>query len=114
DRWQFGCLGERPPGNWLTNAPRPGTTGARGVRMAQFQTRIADGLALVTFDSGSMNTLSRAAVEELETVEADVRAQHAKAPLAAVVLLGNRYGLGAGANIGELMQGSAADLASLI
>jgi len=82
--------------------------------MAQFQTRIADGLALVTFDSGSMNTLSRAAVEELETVEADVRAQHAKAPLAAVVLLGNRYGLGAGANIGELMQGSAADLATLI
>jgi len=82
--------------------------------MAQFQTRIADGLALVTFDSGSMNTLSRAAVEELESVEADVRAQHAKAPLAAVVLLGNRYGLGAGANIGELMQGSAADLATLI
>jgi 3-hydroxyacyl-CoA dehydrogenase len=82
--------------------------------MAQFQTRIADGLALVTFDSGSMNTLSRAAVEELETVEADLRAQHAKAPLAAVVLLGNRYGLGAGANIGELMEGSAADLATLI
>jgi len=82
--------------------------------MAQHQTRIADGLALVTFDSGSMNTLSRAAVEELESVEADVRAQHAKAPLAAVVLLGNRYGLGAGANIGELMQGSAADLATLI
>jgi len=82
--------------------------------MAQFQTRIADGIAVVTFDSGGMNTLSRAAVEELEGVEQEVRAQHAKTPLAGVVLLGNRYGLGAGANIGELMQGSAADLASLI
>ncbi|HEY2385995.1 MAG TPA: 3-hydroxyacyl-CoA dehydrogenase NAD-binding domain-containing protein [Candidatus Binatia bacterium] len=82
--------------------------------MAQFQTRIGDGIAVVTFDSGSMNTLSRAAVEELEIVEKDVRAQHAKTPLAGVVLLGNRYGLGAGANIGELMQGSAADLATLI
>jgi 3-hydroxyacyl-CoA dehydrogenase len=82
--------------------------------MAQFQTRIVDGLAVVTFDSGGMNTLSRAAVEELEGVEKDVRAQHAKTPLAGVVLLGNRYGLGAGANIGELMEGSAADLASLI
>jgi len=82
--------------------------------MAQFQTRTADGVALVTFDSGAMNTFSRAAVEELEAVEAEIRAQHARAPLVGVVLLGNRYGLGAGANIGELMQGSAADLAALI
>ncbi len=82
--------------------------------MAQFRTSVSDGVALVTFDSGGMNTLSRAAIEELETVEADIRAQHGRAPLAGVVLLGNRYGLGAGANIGELMQGSATDLAALI
>lgn len=82
--------------------------------MAQFRIRIADTVALVIFDSGGMNTLSRAAVEELEGVEAEIRAQHARTPLAGVVLLGNRYGLGAGANIGELMQGNAGDLAALI
>ncbi len=82
--------------------------------MGSFTTRIENDVAVVAFDSGGMNTLSRAAVEELERVEADLRAQHARTPLAAVVLVGNRYGLGAGANIGELMQGSAADLAALI
>ncbi|MBI3769055.1 MAG: enoyl-CoA hydratase/isomerase family protein [Deltaproteobacteria bacterium] len=82
--------------------------------MGQFQIRIDQDVAIVSFDSGGMNTLSRAAVEDLERVEADVRARHASTPLAGVVLLGNRYGLGAGANIGELMQGSAADLAALI
>jgi 3-hydroxyacyl-CoA dehydrogenase/enoyl-CoA hydratase/carnithine racemase len=82
--------------------------------MAQFQIRIERDVAIVIFDSGGMNTLSRAAVEELERVEAEVRAQHARTPLTGVVLLGNRYGLGAGANIGELMQGSAADLTALI
>src|SRR5689334_2370308 len=82
--------------------------------MAQFQIREDGDVAIVTFDSGGMNTLSRAAIEELEAVETDVRARHARAPLAGVVLLGNRYGLGAGANIGELMHGSAADLTALI
>jgi 3-hydroxyacyl-CoA dehydrogenase len=82
--------------------------------MAQFQTRIEHGIAIVTFDSGGMNTLSRAAIEELDALEADLRARHARTPLAGVVLLGNRYGLGAGANIGELMQGSDTDLAALI
>jgi len=81
--------------------------------MGTFTTRYEDGMALVTFDQGGMNTLSRAAIEELDGVEAAIRAQHAKTPLAGVVLTGNRYGLGAGANIGELMQGSAADLAAL-
>ncbi len=82
--------------------------------MAQFDIRIDGRTAVVTFDSGGMNTLSRAAVEELERVEADIRARHAQSPLDGVVLLGNKYGLGAGANIGELMHGSADDLAALI
>ena len=82
--------------------------------MAQFHTREDGDVAIVTFDSGGMNTLSRAPIEELERVEADIRARHARTPLAGVVLLGNRYGLGAGANIGELMHGSAADLTTLI
>ncbi len=82
--------------------------------MGAFTTRYENGVALVGFDQGGMNTLSRAAIEELEDVEAAIRAQHAATPLAGVVLAGNRYGLGAGANIGELMQGSASDLATLI
>jgi 3-hydroxyacyl-CoA dehydrogenase len=82
--------------------------------MAMFQTRYEKDVAFVTFDSGGMNTLSRAAIEELDGVEAEIRAHHGRSPLAGVVLMGNRYGLGAGANIGELMQGSAADLAALI
>src|SRR5690349_15250032 len=82
--------------------------------MGTFTTRYENGIALVAFDQGGMNTLSRAAIEELDGVEAAIRAQHAKTPLAGVVLTGNRYGLGAGANIGELMQGSAADLTTLI
>jgi 3-hydroxyacyl-CoA dehydrogenase/enoyl-CoA hydratase/carnithine racemase len=82
--------------------------------MGTFTTRYENGIAFVAFDQGSMNTLSRAAIEELDGVESAVRAQHAATPLAAVVLTGNRYGLGAGANIGELMQGSPQDLAALI
>jgi enoyl-CoA hydratase/carnithine racemase len=101
-------------GRPLTNARGLGRTSREELSMGQFQVRIADGVAVVIFDSGGMNTLSRAAIEELEQVEADVRAAHARSPLTGVVLLGNRYGLGAGANIGELMQGTAADLAALI
>jgi 3-hydroxyacyl-CoA dehydrogenase len=82
--------------------------------MAHFTIRYEKDAALVTFDSGTMNTLARAAIEELEKVEAELRARHAREPLAGVVLLGNRFGLGAGANIGELMQGTAADLTALI
>ncbi|MCC6767289.1 MAG: enoyl-CoA hydratase/isomerase family protein [Deltaproteobacteria bacterium] len=82
--------------------------------MKTFTTRYEGDLAVVSFDQGGMNTLSRAAIEELDGVEAAIRVHHAAAPLAAVVLTGNRYGLGAGANIGELMQGSPADLATLI
>ena len=82
--------------------------------MGTFTTRYEDGIAFVAFDQGGMNTLSRAAIEELDGVEAAIRVQHARTPLAGVVLSGNRYGLGAGANIGELMQGTPQDLAALI
>src|SRR5688572_4391156 len=82
--------------------------------MGAFTIRYENGIAFVGFDQSGMNTLSRAAIDELDGVEAEIRAQHAKTPLAGVVLSGNRYGLGAGANIGELMQGSAQDLAILI
>ena len=82
--------------------------------MGTFIVRYEDGFALVGFDQGGMNTLSRSAIEELDAVETEIRAQHARTPLKGVVLSGNRYGLGAGANIGELMQGSPADLAALI
>ena len=82
--------------------------------MANFSVRIENGVALVTLDSGGMNTLSRAVVDELEKVEGGLRTHHDREPLAGAVLLGNRLGLGAGANIGELMQGTAADLTVLI
>jgi 3-hydroxyacyl-CoA dehydrogenase len=82
--------------------------------MGQFTTTIEDRIALVRFDAGGMNTLSRAAIAELDDVERGLRAEHGRAPLAGAILIGNRFGLGAGANIGELMQGSAADLAALI
>ena len=39
---------------------------------------------------------------------------HAKTPLAGVVLKGNRFGLGAGANIGELMSAERAELGRFI
>lgn len=82
--------------------------------MGTFATRFENGIAFVAFDQGGMNTLSRAAIEELDGVETAIRTHHAQTPLAGVVLSGNRYGLGAGANIGELMQGSPQDLATLI
>jgi 3-hydroxyacyl-CoA dehydrogenase len=82
--------------------------------MGTFATRYENGIAFVSFDQGGMNTLSRAAIEELDGVESAIRAQHVVTPLVGVVLTGNRYGLGAGANIGELMQGSPEDLATLI
>jgi 3-hydroxyacyl-CoA dehydrogenase/enoyl-CoA hydratase/carnithine racemase len=82
--------------------------------MTMLAMRVEKDLAFVTFDQGGMNTLSRAAIEELDRVEAAIRARHADTPLAGVIISGNRYGLGAGANIGELMQGTKQDLATLI
>ncbi len=82
--------------------------------MASFTHTVRERVAFVTFDQGGMNTLSRAAIEELDALERTLREAHRTAPLDGVVLSGNRYGLGAGANIGELMAGSAADLTALI
>jgi|GEM_PF-626651 len=82
--------------------------------MAMLRHELRNGIAWVTFDSGGMNTLSQAAVAELETVIAAIAAAHARTPLVGVVLEGNRYGLGAGANIGELMHADREALARFI
>src|SRR5215472_10828400 len=79
-----------------------------------FTHEIRNGIAWVTFDSGGMNTLSAAAVEGLARVVAELGSIHAKTPLRGVVLKGNRFGLGAGANIGELMTADRAQLATFI
>jgi 3-hydroxyacyl-CoA dehydrogenase len=79
-----------------------------------FTHEIRNGIAVVTFDSGGMNTLSAAAVERLNATVKELAAIHAKTPLAGVILKGNKFGLGAGANIGELMSASKAQLAEFI
>lgn len=79
-----------------------------------FQHEIRNAIAWVTFDSGGMNTLSQAAVEGLAATVRDVDAAHAKTPLAGVILKGNRFGLGAGANIGELMSADREQLRAFI
>lgn len=82
--------------------------------MSQFKHEIRNDIAWVTFDSGGMNTLSQAAINDLRVLIDELHAVHAKTPLKGVVLEGNRFGLGAGANIGELMTADAAQLASFI
>lgn len=82
--------------------------------MSQFTHEIRNGIAWVTFDSGAMNTLSVAAVTDLKALIAALDAVHAKTPLKGVILKGNKFGMGAGANIGELMQGTRAQLEQLI
>ena len=73
-----------------------------------FTHEIRNGIAFVTFDSGGMNTLSAAAVEALDQKIKELAAVHAKTPLAGAILKGNKFGLGAGANIGELMSADRA------
>ena len=82
--------------------------------MAQLRHDIRNGIAWVTFDSGGMNTLSQAAVADLRAVTAAIAETHARTPLVGVVLKGNKFGLGAGANIGELMSADRAELARFI
>lgn len=82
--------------------------------MSQVTFAIRDAIAWVTFDSGAMNTLSAAAVADLEKAVAAINAEHAKTPLKGAVLKGNRFGLGAGANIGELMSADRTQLAGFI
>jgi 3-hydroxyacyl-CoA dehydrogenase/enoyl-CoA hydratase/carnithine racemase len=82
--------------------------------MSQFKHELRNGIAWVTFDSGAMNTLSAAAIADLKTLVADLRAIDAKSPLKGVILEGNKYGLGAGANIGELMSADRGQLGRFI
>ena len=79
-----------------------------------FTYEIRNDIAWVTFDSGAMNTLSAAAVDGLAKVVTELRDAHAKTPLKGVILKGNRFGLGAGANIGELMSADRAQLGGFI
>jgi 3-hydroxyacyl-CoA dehydrogenase len=82
--------------------------------MGNFSHTIRDGIAWVTFDSGGMNTLSLGAMRDLAALRAALDAAHTATPLAGVILRGNRFGLGAGANIGELLAADEAALARLI
>ncbi len=82
--------------------------------MENFSYEINDAVARVTFDSGAMNTLKADAIKELGELLAKLDSAHAGAPLAGVILTGNRYGLGAGADIGELMRGGRSELEELI
>jgi 3-hydroxyacyl-CoA dehydrogenase/enoyl-CoA hydratase/carnithine racemase len=82
--------------------------------MALLQFDVRNGIAWVTFDSGGMNTLSQAAVNDLKTVTAAIAKAHATTPLVGVILKGNKFGLGAGANIGELMSADATELGRFI
>jgi 3-hydroxyacyl-CoA dehydrogenase len=82
--------------------------------MAQLTHEIRNGIAWVTFDSGGMNTLSQAAVTDARAVVDAITKAHAAMPLTGVVLKGNKFGLGAGANIGELMTADRPGLAAYI
>lgn len=82
--------------------------------MPLFSHEVRNHVARVTFDSGGMNTLSQAAVRELRGLQEELARVHAATPLRGAILKGNRFGLGAGANIGELMHTSAQDLAAFI
>ncbi len=82
--------------------------------MSQFKFEVRNDIAWVTFDSGGMNTLSAAAIRDLKALVAEINETHRKTPLKGVVLKGNRFGLGAGANINELLQGTRAQLEELI
>jgi len=82
--------------------------------MGNFSHAIRDGIAWVTFDSGAMNTLSSTAMTDLTALKRDLDAAHAASPLTGVIMKGNRFGLGAGANIGELLGADEAALGTII
>jgi enoyl-CoA hydratase/carnithine racemase len=82
--------------------------------MGNFTYEIRNGIAWVTFDSGGMNTRSLAAIGDIGTLRAELAAARAKSPLAGVIVKGNSFGLGAGANIGELMNADRKGLEALI
>ncbi len=78
--------------------------------MSLFEHQVKDDILWVTFDSGGMNTLSAGAIEELTKI---VRTS-TFVKLTGAVLIGNKYGLGAGANIGELMNADRETLADFV
>lgn len=82
--------------------------------MSQFKHEVRDGIAWVTFDSGSLNTLSAAAINDLKAEIAALNDIHKSTPLKGVILKGNQLGLGAGANIGELMSATREQLAAFL
>jgi len=82
--------------------------------MSQFSFDVRNGVAWVTFDSGGMNTLAVATIADLKSLIAALHVAHRQTPLTGVILQGNKFGLGAGANINELLQGGRAELESLI
>lgn len=82
--------------------------------MSQFKHEIKNGIAWVTFDSGAMNTLSSQAITDLRALVIDLEKARASSPLKGVILKGNRFGLGAGANIGELLTASREQLGAFI
>ena len=82
--------------------------------MSQFKHEVRNAVAWVTFDSGTMNTLSVTAIRDLQALIRTLNETHRKTPLKGVILKGNRQGLGAGANIGELLTATRAQLEELI
>jgi 3-hydroxyacyl-CoA dehydrogenase len=82
--------------------------------MSIFSYEIRNDIAWVLFDSGGMNTLAKQAIIDLNALRADLDAVHAKTPLRGVIMKGNRFGLGAGANIGELLAANKEQLAEYI
>lgn len=82
--------------------------------MSNFSYEIRNNIAWVLFDSGGMNTLAKDAIADLNALRTDLDAVHAKSPLDGVIMKGNRFGLGAGANIGELMAADKEQLAQYI
>lgn len=77
-----------------------------------FTHEVRDGIAWVTFDSGGMNTISAQAIEELWDLVGELEMINLQ--FDNVVLKGNKFGLGSGADIHELMHASRDDLARLI
>jgi 3-hydroxyacyl-CoA dehydrogenase len=61
-----------------------------------------------------MNTLSSGAITDLRALIKDIEKAHAASRLKGVILKGNRFGLGAGANIGELMSATREQLGAFI
>ena len=82
--------------------------------MSQFSYEIKDAIAWVTFDSGGMNTLSSSAVTDLKELVAELNSAHQSTPLKGAIMKGNGFGLGAGANIGELLNATKEQLTEFI